>query len=170
MKKSILHIILFTLTLSVLSACKVKYSFSGADVDPNIKTASISYIDNNSGNGPANMGDLITDALREKILRETNLNLVNGKADIEFKGVISQYYYTVQAPTGNETSDLRRITMIINVDYKNNITETDSWNNKFQNFAEHSVNIDLTSIEEESITIINELLVDQIFNKAFVKW
>ena len=108
--------------------------------------------------------------MREKILRETNLNLVNGKADIEFTGVISQYYYTVQAPTGNETSDIRRITMMVNIDYKNNISETETWNNTFQNFAEHSVDTDLTSIEEESINTINELLVDQIFNKAFVKW
>lgn len=151
-------------------SCKVKYSFSGADIDPNIKTVSITYFDNNSGNGVANMGDLFTDALRDKILRETNLNLVNGKADIEFSGAITQYFFSVQAPTGNESSDIRRITMKVNVDFKNNLTPDDNWNADFQNIAEHSVDIDLTSIEEESVNAINVLLVDDIFNRAFVKW
>lgn len=164
------HIISFMFLLMLLVSCKIKYSFSGADIDPNIKTVSIAYFDNNSGNGVANMGDLFTDALRDKILRETNLNLVTGKADIEFSGKISQYYFTVQAPTGNESSDIRRITMVVNVDFKNNLTAEDTWNANFQNIAEHSVNIDLTSIEEESVRAINILLVDDIFNKAFVKW
>lgn len=170
MKKNSLYILVVVFVLIGLISCKVKYSFSGADIDPNIKTVSIKYFDNNSGNGIANMGDLFTDALREKILRETNLNLVTGKADIEFSGKITQYYFTVQAPTGNESSDIRRITMVVNVDYKNNLTEDDSWNTNFQNIAEHSVDVDLSSIEEESIRAINILLVDDIFNKAFVKW
>ena len=170
MKKNSLYIIVVTLLLVILVSCKVKYSFSGADIDPNIKTVSITYFDNNSGNGIANMGDLFTDALREKILRETNLNLVTGKADIEFSGKITQYFFTVQAPTGSETSDIRRITMQVNVDFKNNLTEKDSWNSNFQNIAEHNVDVDLTAIEEESVRTINTLLVDDIFNKAFVKW
>lgn len=170
MKKNTIYIFVVALVLISLLSCKVKYSFSGADIDPNIKTVSIAYFDNNSGNGIANMGDLFTDALRDKILRETNLNLVTGKADIEFSGVISQYYFSVQAPAGGETSDIRRITMQVSVVYKNNLTEADSWTSTFQNIAEHSVNIDLTSIEEESVRTINTLLVDDIFNKAFVKW
>ena len=170
MKKNSLKILVTILLLVVLVSCKVKYSFSGADIDPNIKTVSISYFDNNSGNGIANMGDLFTDALRDKILRETNLNLVTGKADIEFSGKISQYFFSVQAPTGTETSDIRRITMIVSVDFKNNLTEEDSWTSNFTNITEHSVDVDLTSIEEESVRTINTLLVDDIFNKAFVKW
>lgn len=170
MKIKATYILTLVFLLALVVSCKVKYSFSGADIDPNIKTVSIDYFDNNSGNGVANMGDLFTDALRDKILRETNLNLVTGKADIEFSGKITQYFFSVQAPTGNESSDIRRITMVVNVDFKNNLTEEDTWNANFQNIAEHSVDIDLTSIEEESVRAINILLVDDIFNKAFVKW
>jgi hypothetical protein len=163
----------FTLLLLIVlffTGCKVKYSFSGADVNPNIKTVSIAFFDNASGNGIANMGNLFTDALREKILRETNLNLVPSNGDIVFSGKIVQYYYSVQAPTGNTSSSIRRITMQVNVDYKNNLDEKDTWNANFQNIAEHSVDIDLSTIEEESVRTINTLLVDDIFNKAFVKW
>lgn len=165
--KNILYILLIFV---IFNSCKVKYSFSGADIDPNIKTVSVKYFENNSGNGPASMSDLFTNALKEKILRETNLNLVQNNADIEFNGYIESYYYTVQAPTGNETSDLRRITMKVKVNFINNIDEKENWEKSFQNHAEHSVDIDLNSVEEESLEQINDLIVEEIFNKAFVKW
>ena len=119
------------------------------------------------------ISELFTNALKEKILKETNLNLVTSNADIEFKGQISNYYYTVQAPTGTETSDLRRITMKLNVQFVNNLKPTEkeeNWKKDFQSHSEHNVDIDLNSVEEESLEIINDLLVEEIFNKAFVKW
>lgn len=171
MHKNIPYLFLGFFILIMIS-CKVNYSFSGADVDPNLKTVSISYFENLSGNGPANMSDLFTNALKEKILTETNLNLVNTNGDIEFKGSIVNYYYTVQAPTGNETSDKRRITMSVNVEFLNNTTDdkNEQWSQNFQNNSEHSVDVDLNSVEIESIEIINELMVEEIFTKAFVKW
>jgi len=165
--KNLLYIILI---FGLFSSCRVKYSFSGADIDPNIKTVSVKYFENKSGNGPANMSDLFTNALKEKIQRETKLNLVENNADIEFNGYIESYYYTVQAPNGTETSDLRRITMKVKVNFINNIDEKKNWEKSFQNHAEHSVDIDLNSVEEESIEQINELIVEEIFNKAFVNW
>lgn len=161
-----------TLLVILMISCKVKYSFSGADIDPNINTVSISYFENGSNNGPANMSDLFTNSLREKILTQTGLILVSKNADIEFSGQVSNYYYTVQAPTGTETSDIRRITMAVNVKFTNNVNDAkeEQWEKTFQSNAEHDVNIDLSSIEEESLRIINNLLVDEIFDKAFVKW
>lgn len=165
--KTIIYISLFFI---LFSSCKIKYSFSGADIDPNIKSFSVNYFENNSGNGPASMSDLFTNALKEKIMKETNLNLVTNNADIEFNGYIESYYYTVQAPTGTETSDLRRITMKVKINFVNNISENENWEKIFQSHAEHSVNVNLNLIEEESLSEINELLVDEIFTKAFVNW
>ncbi len=171
MRKNTNYIFLSFFVLIIIS-CKVNYSFSGADIDSNLKTVSIGYFENLSGNGPANMSDLFTNTLKEKILNESNLILVNQGGDIEFKGSINRYYYTVQAPTGNETSDLRRITMAVNVNYVNNQSDdkNDKWTKTFQSNSEHSVDIDLSSVETESIEIINRLLAEEIFVKAFVKW
>lgn len=171
MKKDIKYIIVISLLILIVS-CKINYSFSGADIDPNIKTVSIGVFENESGNGPANMSNLFTNALKEKVLRQSNLNLVNSNADISFTGKIDNYYYSIQAPTGNETSDLRRITMSVSVQFKNAINDDpkESWTKSFQSHSDHNVSVDLTSIEEESLEIINNLLVDEIFNKAFVKW
>ena len=56
--------------------------------------------------------------------------------------------------------------MKVNLDFKNYITPEENWTQSFQNHAEHSVDVDINTIEEPSIEIINDLMVDEIFNKV----
>ena len=154
----------------LLSACKV-YSFTGANINPDIKTISVAYIFNKSGNGPASASDIFTNLLKDKMNTNTNLKMVNGNGNVHFAGEISNYNYTIQAPSGNTTSDLRRITMSITINYYNRIDEADSFEQKkFTRFADYPVSEDLTSIEETIIREISTQLVDDVFNQAFVKW
>ena len=62
--------------------------------------------------------------------------------------------------------------MSVSVSFANNQSDdkNDKWTQNFQSNSEHSVDIDLSSVEIESIDIINTLLVEEIFTKAFVKW
>lgn len=163
--------LLFILILSVaLFSCKV-YSFSGANINPEIKSISVAYIYNKSGNGPASASDIFTNMLKDKMLINTNLNMVNAVGDVQFSGDITSYNYTIQAPSGNTSSDLRRITMSVSVDFYNTIDEAESFENQtFTRFADYPVDEDLQSIEETIIREISTQIVDDIFNKAFVKW
>lgn len=156
--------------LVLFSACKV-YSFSGANINPDIKTVSVAYIFNKSGNGPASASDLFTNLLKDKMNTNTNLQMVNANGDVHFAGEITNYDYSIQAPSGNTTSDLRRITMSVTINYYNRIEESDGFEQKtFKRFADYPVSEDLGSIEETIITEISTQLVDDIFNAAFVKW
>ena len=153
-----------------MSACKI-YSFSGANINPDIKTISVAYIFNKSGNGPASASDIFTNLLKDKMITNTNLTMTNTNGDVYFAGEISNYNYTIQAPSGNTTSDLRRITMAVTISYYNRIDEIESFEQKtFTRFADYPVSEDLTAIEETIITEISKQLVDDIFNAAFVKW
>ncbi len=156
--------------LFIMSACKI-YSFSGANINPDIKTISVAYIFNKSGNGPASASDIFTNLLKDKMITNTNLTMTNTNGDVYFAGEISNYNYTIQAPSGNTTSDLRRITMAVTISYYNRIDEIESFEQKtFTRFADYPVSEDLTAIEETIITEISTQLVDDIFNAAFVKW
>ena len=156
--------------LFIMSACKI-YSFSGANINPDIKTISVAYIFNKSGNGPASASDIFTNLLKDKMITNTNLTMTNTNGDVYFAGEISNYNYTIQAPSGNTTSDLRRITMAVTISYYNRIDEIESFEQKtFTRFADYPVSEDLTAIEETIITEISKQLVDDIFNAAFVKW
>ncbi|MGB1247548.1 MAG: LptE family protein [Chitinophagales bacterium] len=170
MKAKSRYIVLIMGFVALLTSCKI-YSFSGANIDPAIQTVSITYFNNNSGNGPASASDLFTEALKQKILRETNLRLVNGGGDVHFEGEIVDYTYTIQAPSGNETSDLRRITMAVKVSYIDYVTGEEGFKDQqFSRYVDYPVSEDISGIEDALIDEINTLLVDDIFNKAFVKW
>lgn len=156
--------------LVALYSCKV-YSFSGANINPEIKTISISYINNKSGNGPAAASDIFTNLLKDKMLINTSLASVNANGDVQFSGNIVSYNYTIQAPSGATSSDLRRITISVSIDYYNSVDEEESFESQtFTRFADYPVDEDLQSIEETIISEISTQLVDDIFNKAFVKW
>ena len=163
-------ILLIVLVSMAMAACKV-YSFTGANIDPEIKTISIEYIYNKSSNGPAEASDLFTNILKEKMLTSTSLKSVNVGGDVQFSGVISGYSYSIQAPTGNLSSDLRRITMQVSISYMNGINEEDGFENQtFSRYADYPVTEDLAAVEESIIREISKQLVDDIVNKAFVKW
>lgn len=153
-----------------LISCKV-YSFTGANVNPDIKTMSVAYIYNKSGNGPASASDIFTNLLKDKMITNTNLKMVNAGGDVQFSGDITGYNYTIQAPSGNTTSDLRRITISVTINFYNSVDTEDGFEQQqFSRFADYPVSEDLTGIEESIITEISDQLVDDIFNKAFVKW
>jgi hypothetical protein len=165
--RNLIFLILFSFGLT---SCKV-YSFTGANVDPNIKTLSVSYIYNKSGNGPASASDIFTNLLKDKMVTNTNLQMLNTNGDVQFSGEISDYAYTIQAPSGNTTSDLRRITMTVSITFYNRIDEDGGFEQqRFTRFADYPVSEDLSTIEETIINEITDQLVDDIFNKAFVKW
>lgn len=164
------HVILVLALSLALSSCKI-YSFTGANVNPDIKTLSVAYIYNKSGNGPASASDIFTNLLKDKMVTNTNLQMINANGDVQFSGEISTYNYTIQAPSGNTTSDLRRITMSVTITFFNRIEEDEGFEQqKFTRFADYPVSEDLTAIEETIINEISTQLVDDIFNKAFVKW
>ena len=158
------------LVIICLTECKV-YSFTGANVNPDITTMSVDYIYNKSGNGPASASDIFTNLLKDKMITNTNLSMVNAGGDVQFSGDITSYNYSIQAPSGNTTSDLRRITMSVSITFYNDVDTEDGFEQqRFTRFADYPVSEDLTGIEESIITEISNQLVDDIFNKAFVKW
>ena len=160
---------LFFLTCIGLTGCGV-YSFTGASISPDIKTVSIAEIPNQTANGSAGISQKFTERLKDKFVTETNLDLVNQDADIEFTGFISGYEISSKAPTGQQTTALNRLNITVKIDYLNNKKPADGWSQSFSRFADYESDQNLSSIEDELIEEINEQLVEDIFNKALVNW
>ena len=68
--RSLVSMISF-ISLFLLVSCKVEYSFTGTTLDYNVtKTFSIENFFNDSGGGPANMGQLFTEELKDYFQRK----------------------------------------------------------------------------------------------------
>ncbi|MFN8278498.1 MAG: LPS assembly lipoprotein LptE [Chitinophagales bacterium] len=157
--------------IGMLGACKI-YSFTGANIPADIKTVTIDLFQNRANNGPANIGQLITEKLKNKMVTEANLRQVNFDGDLVFKGNVVGYTFSSQAPTAQVQSGVNRLTITVLVTFQNNRYPAESWKQPetFSRYAEVNGSENLSAVETRLIDEINKQLVDDIFTKALVKW
>jgi hypothetical protein len=155
--------------LLVLPGCKV-YSFTGANIPADVHTVSVELFQNRASNGPPSLSQTFTDRLKFKMQTEANLKQVAAEGDLQFSGSITGYTYTSDAPVANATSGLNKLTITVQVHFQNAKDEKDKWDQSFSRYAQYSASDDISSVEDRLITEINNQLVDDIFQKALVKW
>ncbi len=174
--KMILRYFVFVLavaSLQLLSSCKtmsISYSFSGVNISPDIKTVSVDYFPNRAPVVQAQLSQLFTDALIDKIQSNTNLTLTPASGDISFSGEIRNYETKPTAITGSETAARNRLTISIRVVYTNNMDPDAGFDTSFSRYEDYDSSQNLADVENELIDLIIESILEDIFNKAFVNW
>ncbi len=169
MKRIVAYCLLPIAYCLLLTGCKV-YSFTGASVPADVHTVSVDLFQNRASNGPASLSQAFTDKLKFKMQTEANLRQVASEGDLQFSGAITGYVYTSDAPVANATSGLNKLTITVQVHYVNANDEKDKWDQSFSRYAQYSSSDDIQSVEDRLIGEINTQLVDDIFQKALVKW
>jgi len=112
----------------------------------------------------------LTEALKERVIAETSLQLVDQTGDLSFEGEITNYAVNPVAIQQNETAAMNRLTVTIRIKFTNNVDDKLSYETNFTRYEDYLSTADLTSVEETLIASINEQLVEDMFNKAFVNW
>ena len=167
------NVILITLLLSAIicgeSSCKV-YSFTGANIPTDIHNFSVELFQNRANNGPASLAQVITDKVKAKFQTEANLKQVANDGDLQLKGVITGYTITSDAPVSGTTSGLTKLTITVQVDFVNTKNDKDKWSETFSRFSQFSSSTNLNSVEDQLVNDIGNQLMDDIFQKALVKW
>jgi len=166
-----LFIIPFIILLfSGMQSCKVSYSLSGTNIPVEIQTYSVQYFPNRAPLVQAQLSQLVTDGLKDKIQNQTRLELVNGFGDVDFSGEIKNYETKPTAISGNERAALNRLTITIQVRYTNTFNPDESFETNFTRYEDYESSKNLSDVEDELIDLILEQILEDIFNKAFVNW
>lgn len=166
-----LFIILFTTAISLLiQGCKVTYSFSGASISPQVKTISIQYFQNRATLVQPELSQYLTDALIDKCKAQTNLNFVNGIGDVNFEGEITDYNTRPLTVSADTRAAMNRFTISVRVKFTNSVDADLSYEQTFSRYEDYDSNLDLSSVEKELSDKIIVLIVEDIFNQAFVNW
>ena len=148
----------------------VSYSFSGASIPSKAKTVSIKTFPNNASMVNPSLSSQLTEALKTKIQSQSNLILTGSGADLSFEGEITQYFTQPIAIQGDQTAALNRLTITITVRYANRFDEKQNFEQTFSRYLDYSSSKNLSEVESDLVTQISDLLVEDIFNKAFVNW
>ena len=168
--RALLPIAIAVMLLGAMNQCKVTYSFSGVNISPEVLTYSVDYFPNRAPIVQAQLSQLFTESLMDKIQGNTSLNLSTDGGDVGFSGEITGYDTRPTAITGQETAARNRLTITVRVKYANLIEPELDYDTSFSRFEDYDASQNLTDVENELIELILENIIDDIFNRAFISW
>ena len=165
---------LFCLCL-MLSSC---YSFTGSSLSPEMKTVKINTFPNNASNNLPSLSQEFTVALQNRFLQRTTLKGAVDNPDLLIEGEISDYNITptsVGTPTTTNTGNTiqalqNKLTITIKVHYENKIDPTLSFDRTYSDEAVFNSDLDLNTIETAQVKIVNERIINKIYNDIVANW
>jgi hypothetical protein len=164
--------LLFLTPIIFFSGCfSMKYDFKGGvSIRPEIKTFSVQYFDNRAKLVEPSFSQRFTDALREYIESNTNLRYVNGLGDIDFSGSIITYETSPQSIVSGEKAAMTRFTIGVKFSYMDTQKPEEDFEKTFSNYKEFDSSSGFSSVEAGLSEEIIDLIIEQIYNAAFVNW
>jgi hypothetical protein len=167
MKKSVLYIVFWVNIL--LSGCGI-YSHTGASVPPDASTVSVAYITNMASIVNPLLSQNISEKLKQKFVNETPLKLVTTDADLSFTGKILSYDLKPAAIQGDQTNALNRLTITMEIVFENKKAIDKNFTKTFSNNIDFNASDNFQAREAELSGKVVDMLVQDIFNAAFINW
>jgi len=152
-----------------MTSCGV-YSFTGASIPPEAKTISVLYFPNKASMVQPMLSKNVTEALQDKFRSESSLSVVQRNGDLAIEGEITGYDTQPIAIQANQTAALNRLTVTVNVRFRNRFEEKANFETSFSRYRDYSSNKSLSSAEQELLPGMIEEMVQDIYNKCVVNW
>jgi hypothetical protein len=168
MKKSFIFLVV-ALLVPILHSCGV-YTFTGASVPAEAKTISVLYFPNKATMVQPMLSKSITEALQDKFRSESSLSITQRNGDLAVEGEITGYDTQPIAIQGNQTAALNRLTITVNVRFRNRFDEKANFESSFSRYRDYSSSKSLSSAESELLPGMIEELIQDIYNKCVVNW
>ena len=167
---SICAVAALLMTLPLLHSCGI-YSFTGTSIGTDVKTVTINYFEYLAPQVNPSLSNQLTEALQEKFIRLTKLELVDIDGDLEIAGAVSGYDVKASAITANEQAAQNRLTVSVKVSFVNRKYPEDDFENKsFSAYADFDANESLDAVEATLCEEIVEQLCEDIFNSTVANW
>lgn len=157
-------------TAFIVHSCGI-YSFTGTSIQPDIKTVTINYFEYQALKVNPSLSNQITEALQEKFLKLTKLELVDIDGDLEFIGSITGYDVKAASVTANEQVAQNRLTVTVKVDFINRKFPEENQNGKsFSAYQDFDATQSIDAVEATLCEDIVEQLCEDIFNGTVANW
>lgn len=157
-----------------LTSCGI-YSFTGSGT--NASTITIAEFYNNTDLGPANLAQVFTNSLKDYMIQNTNLSVVQENGELQLEGIVTSYAISQIAPRASgdpsqiDAAASSRLTITVRVTYVNTLDETMSFKDKsFSFYRDFSNDLNLSDIEDSLIRQIFDQIILDIFNASIANW
>ena len=154
----------------IVHSCGI-YSFTGTSIQPDVKTVTINYFEYQALKVNPSLSNQITEALQEKFIKLTKLELVDIDGDLEFIGSITGYDVKAASVTANEQVAQNRLTVTVKVDFINRKFPEENQNGKsFSAYQDFDATQSIDAVEATLCEDIVEQLCEDIFNGTVANW
>ena len=154
----------------LLPSCKISYSFTGANISPDVKTYSVYYFPNRARLVNPTLSQTFTEALRQKIQRQTSLNEMESNGDLIFEGQITGYEVKPMSIQQEDRAALNRLTIRVKLKYTNNKNPDQNLEQSFTAFEDFDSTSSLSDVEDGLVPEIIKKLNEDIFNATIANW
>ena len=152
-----------------------KYSMTGSTTTA--ETITVTEFYNNADLGPANMGQVLTNDIKNYFIQNSSLRVVPEEGELQLEGEITDFRLTPIAPTStgdpNEitSASSTRLTITVRATYINTLDEKMSFKDKSFSFYKDFPNeLNLSDVEEQYTRQIFERIINDIFNASVANW
>ena len=152
------------------SSCGV-YSFRGNNPPEGIKTISVPLFTDNSGYAEASIKERFTEILKNKIISDNTLKLVDKtKADAVLNCTISSIRDEALVISGAENVTKRKVTISVTVIFENLKKQKKIWERTYENWGEYNSSSNSFSEREVGIIAAREKITEDILNDIISNW
>lgn len=170
-KKVISFLPFYLFTFLLLTSCSVKYGFNGASIDySKVKTIQIADFPIRSSYVWGPMGPLFNNQLKDNFANHTRLQQVKRNGDLVIEGEITQYTQRNKSVSAEGASMQTELAMTVNVRFTNNTNHKEDFEKQFTATQTYETTQNLSSVQEELVTLMCRDLCDQIFNATVANW
>lgn len=159
-----------TTTAFIVHSCGI-YSFTGTSIQPDVMSVTIPYFEYKALKVNPALSNQLTEALQEKFIRLTRLELVDEEGDLEVIGAVTGYDVKATAINASEQAAQNRLTVTVKISFVNRKYPEESFDDKsFSAFADFDAMQQLDAVESTLCEEIVEKLCEDIFNGTVANW
>ena len=146
------------------------YSFTGTNIQPDVKTISIPFVEYKALRVNPSLSNDLTEALQDKFRKLTSLEQVDEDGDLELVCEVTGYDMKPQAVTANEVAAQNRLTVTVKIEFTNRKYPEDDVSQSFSAYEDYDSSNSLDAVEAGLCESIIEKLVEDIFNATVAQW
>ena len=173
--KSLGIFLLSFLLITFLNSC---YTFTGNSLNHDEKTILIKNFPNNAAMVNPTLSQDFTTMLQNRFLRNTSLKGATENADIIVEGEIVDYNPSIPTAISNPINTdggsiqaaQNKLVITVKVHYENKKFPEASFDRTYTDEATFSSDLDINSTETSQVKIVNERIINKIFNDIVANW
>lgn len=165
------------LSIAVMTACSVSYSFKGIDIDyTKIKTMELRDMTNQAPLLQMPLVISFNEHLKDVFTRNTKLSFVEAGGDLELEGEIVRFDLTPMSvkETGGDNNQIRasetRLTMSVKIRFRNNVNSAKDKEETITAYRDFDSSLMFDDVQDTLMDELKKDIADQIFNSTLSDW